>query len=111
MGWGPVDWVGRVFPEAKFEKNGLCFLIFFVFEQPLLRYLLKSESVTDGRTDGLTNCRIDYNFFYKYKKLTTKTKFDFLTCRRNLDKRLISECNNSKYDTQNNNNNKNSLIT
>ena len=28
-GWGPVDWVGRVLPEAKFEnKTTLFFLIF-----------------------------------------------------------------------------------
>ena len=30
MGWGPVDWVGRVLPEAKLKKmNGLCFLNLF----------------------------------------------------------------------------------
>ena len=30
MGWGPVDWVGRVLPKAKFEKNAPCFLFFFI---------------------------------------------------------------------------------
>ena len=29
MGWGPVDWVGRVLPEAKFEKNAPCVFDFF----------------------------------------------------------------------------------
>ena len=53
MGWGPVDWVGRVFPEEKLKKMDLFFL-FFSFERPLLRYLLKSESVTYGLTDQLT---------------------------------------------------------
>ena len=46
MGWGPVDWVGRVLPEAKFKKKCTLFFYFFLFERPLLRYLLKSESVT-----------------------------------------------------------------
>ena len=44
MGWGPVDWVGRVLPEAKFEeeKEWTSLFYFFLFERPLLRYLLKS---------------------------------------------------------------------
>ena len=43
IGWGPVDWVGRVLPEAKFEeKNAPCFFVFWGFERPLLRYLLKT---------------------------------------------------------------------
>ena len=30
MGWGPVDWMGRVLQEAKFEeKNAPRFLKFF----------------------------------------------------------------------------------
>ena len=29
MGWGPVDWVGMVLPEAKLEKNAPRFLKFF----------------------------------------------------------------------------------
>ena len=51
MGWGPVDWVGGVFLEAKFEKKiDFVFLFIFLFERPLLRYLLKFESVTYGLT-------------------------------------------------------------
>ena len=44
MGWGPVDWVGRVLPEAKFEeeKKWTSFFYLFLFERLLLRYLLKS---------------------------------------------------------------------
>ena len=42
MGWGPVDWVGRVLPEAKFEKKCTSFFEIFGFERPLLRYLLKT---------------------------------------------------------------------
>ena len=59
MGWGPVDWVGRVLPEAKFENKWTLFFDFFLFERPLLTRDWKSESVTDGptngRTDGPTN--------------------------------------------------------
>jgi len=29
MGWGPVDWVGRVLPEAKFENK--CTSFFEIF--------------------------------------------------------------------------------
>ena len=29
MGWGPVDWVGRVLPEAKFENKWTLFFEFF----------------------------------------------------------------------------------
>ena len=39
MGWGPVEWVGRVLPEAEFEKKMTSFFEFFGFEQPILRYL------------------------------------------------------------------------
>ena len=39
MGWGPVDWVGRLLPEAKFKIKCTSFFEFFWFEQPLLRYL------------------------------------------------------------------------
>ena len=42
MGWGPVDWVGRVLPEPKFEKKCTSFFEIFGFERPLLRYLLKT---------------------------------------------------------------------
>ena len=44
MDLGPDDWVGRVLPEAKFEeeKKWTLFFYFFLFERPLLRYLLKS---------------------------------------------------------------------
>ena len=28
MGWGPVDWVGRVLPEAKFENKWTLFFYF-----------------------------------------------------------------------------------
>ena len=42
MGWGPVDSVERVLPEAKFEeKKCTSFFEFFGFERPLPRYLLK----------------------------------------------------------------------
>ena len=30
MGWGPVDWVKRVFPEAKFEKKMDFVFLFFL---------------------------------------------------------------------------------
>ena len=46
MGWGPVDWVGRVLPEAKFEKK--CTLFFYFF------YLSDRYCVTYFRTNGLT---------------------------------------------------------
>ena len=42
MGWGPIEWVGRVLPEAKFEKKCTSFFEIFGFERPLLRYLLKT---------------------------------------------------------------------
>ena len=42
MGWGPVDWVGRLPPEAKFEIKCTSFFYFFGFERPLLRYLSKT---------------------------------------------------------------------
>ena len=42
MGWGPVDWVGRVLPEAKFENKCTLFFEFFLFERPIPRYLLKT---------------------------------------------------------------------
>ena len=42
MGWGPVDWVGRLLPEAKFKIKCTSFFEFFGFERPLLRYLLKT---------------------------------------------------------------------
>ena len=29
MGWGPVDWVGRVLPEPKFENKCTSFFEFF----------------------------------------------------------------------------------
>ena len=38
MGWGPVDWVGRVLPEPKFENKCTSFFDFFGFVRPLLRY-------------------------------------------------------------------------
>ena len=38
MGWGPVDWVGRVLPEAKFKKkNAPCFSIFLIWTTPGIR--------------------------------------------------------------------------
>ena len=40
--WGPVDWVGRVLPEAKFENIYTSFFEFFLFERPIARYLLKT---------------------------------------------------------------------
>ena len=39
MGWGSVDWVGRVLPEAKFENKWTSFFKSFLFERPILRYL------------------------------------------------------------------------
>ena len=41
MGWGPVDRVERVLPEAKLKKKCTSFSYFFVFDRPLPRYLLK----------------------------------------------------------------------
>ena len=38
MSWGPVDWVGRVLPEAKLENNWTLLFI-FLFERPILRFL------------------------------------------------------------------------
>ena len=38
MGWGPVDWVGRVLPEAKFKNKWTLFFNLFLFERPILRY-------------------------------------------------------------------------
>ena len=35
MGWGPVDWVGRVLLEAKFENKWTLEMDFFLFERPL----------------------------------------------------------------------------
>ena len=43
MGWGPVDWVGRVLPKPKFgEKKCTSFFEILGFERPMLRYLLKT---------------------------------------------------------------------
>ena len=55
MGWGPVDWVGRVLTEAKFEKKYTSFFEIFLFERPIPRYLLiiKTARATDGRTAAL----------------------------------------------------------
>ena len=39
MGWGPVDWMRKVLPEAKFKNKLILFFDFFLFEQPILRYL------------------------------------------------------------------------
>ena len=44
MSWGPVDWMGRVFPEAKFENEWTLFFEFFWFERPILRYLCLGTS-------------------------------------------------------------------
>ena len=52
MGWGPVDWVGRVLPEPKFENKCTSFFEFFGFEQPLLRYGGSVFSVTDEERRG-----------------------------------------------------------
>ena len=41
MGWGPIDLVGRVLPEAKFREKMHLFL-FFGFERLIPRYLLKT---------------------------------------------------------------------
>ena len=51
MGWGPVDWVGRVLPEPKFENKCTSFFEFFGFERPLLRYGGSVFSVTDEDED------------------------------------------------------------
>ena len=32
MGWGPVDWVGRVLPEAKFEEEKMHPVFFNLFD-------------------------------------------------------------------------------
>ena len=42
MGWGPVDWVGMVLPEAKLENKTTLFFEIFWFERPIARYLLKT---------------------------------------------------------------------
>ena len=55
MGWGPVDWVGRVLPEAKFENKWTLFFELFLFERPLLTRDWKSESVTNLLTYQPTN--------------------------------------------------------
>ena len=48
MGWGPVDWVGRVLPEPKFENKCTSFFEFFGFERPLLRYRGSGSSEEGG---------------------------------------------------------------
>ena len=48
MGWGPVDWVGRVLPEAKFEEQNAPI---FLFERPTPRYLQKT--VLGNQLNGL----------------------------------------------------------
>ena len=42
MGWGPVDWVGMVLPEAKLENKTTLFFEIFWFVRPIARYLLKT---------------------------------------------------------------------
>ena len=49
MGWGPVDWVGRVLPEPKFENKCTSFFEFFGFERPLLRQRGGPLSVTEEK--------------------------------------------------------------
>ena len=61
MGWGPVDWVGRVLPEAKFKIKCTSFFEFFWFERPLLRYLLKTVLHCKGSgiwVDAITQVRL-----------------------------------------------------
>ena len=52
MGWGPVEFVGdqltgwgESFQKQNSKKKMDFVFLFFLFERPLLRYLLKSESV------------------------------------------------------------------
>ena len=54
MGWGTVDWVGRVLPEAKFKNKWTLFFELFLFDRPLLTRDWKSESVTNQLTYLLT---------------------------------------------------------
>ena len=42
MGWGPVDWVERVLPEAKLKNTTTLLFEIFRFERPIQRYLLKT---------------------------------------------------------------------
>ena len=42
MGWGPVDWVGRVLPEAKFENKWTLFFEFFDLSDCHLLRLLRA---------------------------------------------------------------------
>ena len=42
MGWGPVDWVNMVLPEAKLKNKTTLFFEIFWFERPIARYLLKT---------------------------------------------------------------------
>ena len=42
MGWGPVDWVERVLPEAKLKNTTTLLFEIFRFERPIPRYLLKT---------------------------------------------------------------------
>ncbi len=42
MGWGPVDWVERVLPEAKLKNTTTLLFEIFQFERPKQRYLYKT---------------------------------------------------------------------
>ena len=42
MGWGQVDWVERVLPEAKLKNTTTLLFEIFRFERPIPRYLLKT---------------------------------------------------------------------
>ena len=52
MGWGPVAWVGRVLPEAKFEKMHLVFYFFYLSNR--YRDICKIRS-DDRQTNGQTD--------------------------------------------------------
>ena len=47
--------MGRVLPEAKLKNKCTLFFELFLFERPLLTRDWKSESVTNGPTNQLTN--------------------------------------------------------
>ena len=57
MGWGPVDWVGIVLPEAKLKRNVPCFLNFLDLSDQFrdICKIRSDDSQTNKWTDKWTD--------------------------------------------------------
>ena len=76
MGWGPIEWVGRVLPEAKFEKKCTSFFEIFGFERLLLRYLQKpvctKVHIEEKKCSYIATINL-YLIYYKAPLVVTKS--------------------------------------